>query len=63
MRSQFRHRFQLDNDMRIDSDATKMVFDALIPKTGRSRIEGFILEIQSNPFGSLMLSEIQVDYN
>ena len=60
MRSQFRHRFQMDNDLRIDADAAKLVFDTIIKKTGKSRIEGFIQEIQSNPFGALMISDVQV---
>ena len=60
MRSQFRHRFQLENEFRVDSDAAKLVFDALIPKIGNSYISGFIQEIQSNPIGALLASDIQV---
>lgn len=60
MRSQFRHRFQLENEFRVDSDAAKLVFDALIPKTSKYQIQGFIQEIHSNPIGSLLASDIQV---
>lgn len=62
MRSQFRHRFQLENEFRVDSDAAKLVFDVLISKCGNSHISGFIQEIQSNPFGALLFSDIQVIY-
>ncbi|RNA17164.1 mitogen-activated kinase kinase kinase kinase 3 [Brachionus plicatilis] len=54
---QFRHRFQLNNDLRNDSDATKLVFDLLVPKTSKSLFEGYIQEVASNPFGALLVSE------
>lgn len=63
MRSQFRHRYQLSNELRIDSDAAKLFFDSLLPKNNNNSIKGFIQEINSNPFGFLLMTEIQVMIN
>ena len=59
MNSQHRHRFQLDHDMRIDSDASKNIFDSLLPANGH-RLKGYIQEVHSNPYAALLFAEIQV---
>jgi hypothetical protein len=60
MRSEFNHRFQLSNEFRIDCDAAKLVFDIMLPLSKKNGIQGFIQEIHSNPFGFILISEIQV---
>jgi hypothetical protein len=61
LRSEFRHRYQLNNDIRIDADATKLIFDVLTEvQSSRSILNGFVQEIKSNPFGCLLISDIQV---
>ncbi|CAF0923225.1 unnamed protein product, partial [Brachionus calyciflorus] len=60
MNSQHRHRFQLAHDLRIDSDASKNIFDNLLPGCGRRTIKGFIQEIHSNPYAALLFCEYQV---
>lgn len=60
MKSEFNHRFQLNNEFRIDCDASKLVFDLILPFHQIKGIQGFLQEINSNPFGFIMVSEIQV---
>ncbi|CAF0860915.1 unnamed protein product [Brachionus calyciflorus] len=60
MNSQHRHRYQLAHDLRIDSDASKNIFDNLLPGCGRRSIKGFIQEIHSNPYAALRFCEYQV---
>lgn len=60
MRSQFKHQFQLSNELRIDSDAAKLFFDSLLDKHNNITLKGFVQEINSNPFGFLLMTEIQV---
>lgn len=55
-----RHRFQLSNDLLIDANSAKNVFDFLEPGFGNRFLKGFIQEIHSNPFGALLMSELQV---
>ncbi|RNA27773.1 hypothetical protein BpHYR1_011103 [Brachionus plicatilis] len=58
--SQHRHRFQLEHDLRIDSDASKNIFDKLLPSSELRGLTGYIQEINSNPFGAILISEIQL---
>lgn len=60
MNSQQRHRFQLAHDIRIDSDASKNVFDTLVQPYGNRSLKGYIQEIASNPYGAILISEYQV---
>lgn len=59
--SQHRHRFQLEHDLRIDSDASKNIFDKLLPSSDLKGLKGYIQEINSNPYGAILISEIQVN--
>ncbi|CAF1077539.1 unnamed protein product [Brachionus calyciflorus] len=47
MNSQHRHRFQLDHDMRIDSYASKNIFDSLLPANGLVKMWEMVRE--NNP--------------
>lgn len=60
MRSEYAHRFKLDNDFRLDCDKAKFYFDFLCPGFNKKSIEGFVHDIHSNPFGAILVSEIQV---
>lgn len=60
MRSEFIHRFQILNDFRIDCDASKLIYDTMYPKQNTFGVQGFLQEINSNPFGFSLISEIQV---
>ncbi|CAF0878791.1 unnamed protein product [Brachionus calyciflorus] len=59
MNSQHRHRFQLAHDLRIDSDASKNIFDSFLSGS-RNRLKGYIQEVHSNPYGALLFAEIQI---
>ncbi|CAF0989827.1 unnamed protein product, partial [Brachionus calyciflorus] len=54
------HRHQLSKDLLVDADSAKNVFDQMLPRKDEKTIKGYIQEIQSNPFGVLLISEIQV---
>ncbi|CAF0927072.1 unnamed protein product [Brachionus calyciflorus] len=58
MNSQHHHKFQLDHDMRIDSDASKNIFDSFLPANGH-RLKGYIQEVHSYPYAALLFAEIQ----
>lgn len=62
MRNQFVHRFKLDNDFRIDCDKAKFFFDMAEPRYNKKSIAGYVQEINSNPFGAILVSEIQVSF-
>ena len=59
MSSQHRHRHQLSHNFLADADSAKNVFDLMLPRKNYKSIKGFIQEIQSNPFGVLLISDIQ----
>lgn len=47
--------------MRVDSDSTKLFFDYFLLKYKKAR-QGFIHDIETDPIGFVMFSEIQVKY-
>ncbi|CAF1066555.1 unnamed protein product [Brachionus calyciflorus] len=59
MSRQHRHRHQLSHNFLADADSAKNVFDLMLPRKDYKSIKGFIQEIQSNPFGVLLISDIQ----
>lgn len=58
--SEFRHRNQLASEIRIDAESAKKVFESRISKKDKNKISGFVHQISSNPFGVILMSEIQV---
>lgn len=58
--SEFNHRYRIFNEIRVDCDAIKNVFDLLLPETFSDGIKGFVQETAINPFKMTLFSEIQV---
>ncbi|CAF0933384.1 unnamed protein product, partial [Brachionus calyciflorus] len=58
--SEFKHRYRIFNEIRVDCDAIKNVFDLLLPETFSNGIKGFVQETAINPFKMTLLSEIQI---
>ncbi|CAF1049276.1 unnamed protein product [Brachionus calyciflorus] len=59
MSSQHRHRHQLSHNFLADADSAKNVLDLMLQRKDYKSIKRFIQEIQSNPFGVLLISDIQ----
>lgn len=57
IKSQYSNRYRLSTDIFVDAEATKHMFQ-LLYKT--SNYSGYIQYIAQNPFGILLMSEIQV---
>ena len=60
--SEHKHRYRLFNEVRLDCDAIKNVFDILLPESFYNGIRGFIQESAINPFKMCLISEIQVNW-
>ena len=45
LRSEFAHRFKLDNDFRVDCDKAKIFFEYEYPASNRNSILGYIHDI------------------
>lgn len=60
--SEFKHRYRIFNEIRVDCDAIKNVFDILLPETFKNGIKGFVQETSINPFKMTLFSEIQVNF-
>ena len=61
IKSEFVNRHKMSSDVYIDTLATKTLTDGLCLESS-SNIEGYIQEIGLNPFGFLLLSDIQVNF-
>lgn len=59
MKSEIRNQFKISHDISIDAEAAKIVSDAYW-YTNELSIKGFIHELSANPFGFLLISDIQV---
>ena len=57
IRSEFINQSKISKDIYVDTEATKHLFDKLSRHT---KYPGFLQEINQNPFGILLISEIQV---
>jgi hypothetical protein len=58
--SEYRHRYKIFNEVRIDADAIKNSFDTIVTETKPKGIKGFVQDIAVNPFRMVLTSEIQV---
>ncbi|CAF1092178.1 unnamed protein product, partial [Brachionus calyciflorus] len=58
--SEFKHRYRIFNETRVDCDAIKNVFDILLPETFKNGIKGFVQETSINSFKMTLFSEIQI---
>jgi hypothetical protein len=62
MKHEYVHRYRLSNNLIEDLDTTKLFCDNLcLPNQGS--IEGYIRSIRYNPFGFVLISDIQVIFN
>ena len=59
MKSEMRNQFKISHDIIIDAEASKILSDAFW-FTNEFMIKGYIHEQSSNPFGFLLMSDIQV---
>ena len=57
VRYETKHRERLSNNIFTDAAASKQVMDRLI---GGKKLNGFVREVGLDPFGFLMMAEIQV---
>ncbi|CAF1122896.1 unnamed protein product [Brachionus calyciflorus] len=60
LRSEFAHRFTLDNEFRVDCDKVKTFFEFDSPQINKFSISGYVQDIHSDPFGAIFVSEVQV---
>lgn len=60
LRSEFAHRFKLDNEFRVDCDKVKTFFEFDSPQINKFSISGYVQDIHSDPFGAIFVSEVQV---
>ena len=59
---EFKHKNRISTEVFFDANATKIITDSLIGNDN-DKIKGYIQEIGLNPFGFLLISEIQVKVN
>ena len=57
MKHEYANKHKISNDLYTDSEATKLLFEQL---SFAQHFKGYIQEINLNPFGMLLISEIQV---
>ncbi len=57
IKSEYVNRHKISNEICIDSEAAKLIFDRLYCS---NNFKGYIQYISQNPFGVLLISEIQV---
>ena len=58
---QYQHKDKLSNDIYKDIELTKKFFVSLaIPPSSINGLEGYVQEIVHDPFGFLLISDIQV---
>ena len=61
LKSDYVHNYRFSKDLYVDCEATKRLFDILCNSV-KYKYPGYIQEIIQNPFGLLLMSDIQVSY-
>jgi hypothetical protein len=61
IKSQFIRRYKISNDISVDCNATKLSFESICHTSDSNAITGYVQEINQNPFGMILVSEIQVN--
>jgi hypothetical protein len=62
IKSEFLHQNRISNDIFHDAQSAKIIHDNYYKKVFRDGLLGFIQEISLDPFGFLLISDIQVTY-
>lgn len=60
MKSNYIHKDRISTDIYVDSESAKLMWDSRCLYEDDKSIRGFVQEIIQNPFGCVMLSDIQV---
>ena len=60
MKYEYVHRFRKSNDVFDDALITKRIFDSTCIYVSKNPLRGFIHELGLDPFGFLLLSDLQV---
>ncbi len=62
IKSDFMNRNRISTDIFSDAEASKILCEKLCLEPSSNGLVGFVQEINQNPFGLLLLSEIQVRF-
>ena len=57
---EFVHRNRISKDIFVDSNAAKVLSEYLCLELENKDVNGYVQQINQNPFGMLLFSEIQV---
>ena len=62
IKHEFKHKDKLNNNMDVDTAATKRLYERLARKfTDSDHIIGFVHDHMHDPFGCLLISQLQVN--
>jgi len=61
MKHEMDRRHRLSSDIFADSNGTKLIFHLLARQCNENCLQGYIQKINYDPFGILMISDIQVN--
>ncbi len=63
MKHEYVHQYRLSTDIDKDAKLAKMMFDNLCISLNPSNgIKGYLRELHSDPFGHILISELQVGF-
>jgi hypothetical protein len=62
MKNEFERRHRLSSDIFADAEATKILCELLVGPINQNCIQGYVQKIDKNPFGVLLISDIQVKF-
>jgi hypothetical protein len=62
LKSEFKNEKRISTDLNVDAEASKVLCERMCLYSTPEKLQGFVQEINSNPFGLLLMSHMQVKF-